>query len=262
MRPGAKDKSNPERGTIDQIRSIMDQLQLDRAVLFAPFLHDFKPEKVDYRYCNNWLVDLIKGDPRFVGFITLKPTEPDAPELLTEFADKGLVGIKFHPPVVEAAIDDPCLENFYGTAERLGLPILVHTGVHDWYLEKYQPILLDKVARDFPNLNIIIEHMGGFEFFNEALAVVRNNPNCYAGITGTLTKNEFDSCRLTPSQIKKQLMKSKRQIGPERMIYGTDYPGRDIARIQTDLEIIDSWGLTPSERECILGENLQRILPR
>ena len=89
MRPGAKDKSNPERGTIDQIRSIMDQLQMDRAVLFAPFLHDFKPEKVDYRYCNNWLVDLIKGDPRFVGFITLKPTEPDAPELLTEFADNG-----------------------------------------------------------------------------------------------------------------------------------------------------------------------------
>ena len=31
MRPGAKDKSNPERGTIDQIRSIMDQLQMDRA---------------------------------------------------------------------------------------------------------------------------------------------------------------------------------------------------------------------------------------
>ena len=48
---------------------------------------------------------------------------------------------------------------------------------------------MDEVAQEYPQMPIILAHTGGAAFFREALAVIQNNPNCYAELSGTLNPN-------------------------------------------------------------------------
>jgi predicted TIM-barrel fold metal-dependent hydrolase len=122
----------------------------------------------------------------------------------------------------------------------------------------YRPILLDDVAKRHPSLKIIVEHMGGVEFFYEALAVVRNNQNCYAGITWTLN---VDSKWYVPHDMLMLLLK---KIGSEKVIYGGDYPYPDNLaaeqRLISDIKTIKGWDLSAEEKKNILGGNLEKII--
>lgn len=255
---GTFNKENPELGSLEHLTKIIDELGIDKAVLFAPFIYQI-PE--GWHCCNQWLHELIQGKQRFFGFITVDPLDANSIPILEEFAAKGFVGIKFHPPVVKARIDDPKIEPFYAKAEKLNLPIVFHTGVHGWRLNYYRPMLLDKVAQDHPQLKIIVEHMGEFEFFREALAVVRNNPNCYAGITGILHKGESAGWQAS-NELTRLLLKDRDwAVSPQRIIYGTDFPYNGFLEIKRDLEIIHSWNLPRADQEGILGENLEKLFP-
>lgn len=252
MPEGVFNKDKPEVGTLQHLSKIMNGLGIDKAVLFAPFTYQI-PEG-SYR-CNQWLWKLIRNKKQFYGFITVHPLDLDSLNILNEFANKGFVGIKFHPVIFRVCLDDPAIEPFYTEAERLNLPIVFHTGIHGWRVEYYTPVLLDKIAQDHPRLKIIVEHMGGYEFFHQALAVVRNNPNCYAGISTVLQEN--DTWYIPQNELKHLL----RTVGSERIIYGTDFPYSGLSKIKHDIEIIRSWNLPQKDEENILGENLKRLFP-
>ncbi len=242
----------PGSGRLEEWLEIMERLGIDRAVAFAPFLYQL-PE--GWWHCNQWLYEAIRDEPRLVGFITVHPKDPQALSILEEFARKGFKGVKFHPAVFRVALDDPEVEPFYAKAEELGLPIVFHTGVHGWLLKCYRPLLLDEVAQKHPKLKIVVEHMGGSEFFFEALAVVRNNQNCYAGITGIL-RREIKG-QAVPLDWLRLLLDV---IGSHRIIYGTDYPYQGLKEIEEDLCIIRSLGLPPEDEENILGRTLERLI--
>ena len=246
---GVLDKNNPKRGTLGHLIETMEQHGINEAVLFAPFTTQI-PQ--GFYQCNQWLYELIKEKKQFLGFITVHPLDIAALGILEEFSCKGFVGIKFHPPMFKIAIDDPRLEPFYMKAEKLHLPILFHTGVHEWQLGCYAPILLDKVAQRHPHLKIVVEHMGGFEFFHQALAVVRNNSNCYAGITRILQASAY--YYIPPVEIAYLL----RAVSSERIIYGLDFPYNP--NIEKDLEIVHSWSLPLSDESNILGESLRKLI--
>ncbi|MCD6083675.1 amidohydrolase family protein [Candidatus Aerophobetes bacterium] len=252
MPEGVFNKNRPEEGTLQHLNKIMEELGIEEAVLFAPFTYQI-PEG-SYR-CNQWLWELIRKKRQFYGFVTVHPLDPDALNILNEFANKGFVGVKFHPAIFRVRLDDSAIEPFYAEAERLNLPILFHVGIHGWQVNCYAPILLDKIAQNHPRLKIIVEHMGGYEFFHQALAVVRNNPNCYAGISTVLQE---DYSWYIPQS---ELMYLLRTVGPERIIYGADFPYNGLLRIKRDIEIIRSWNLSQEDEENILGKNLKRLLP-
>jgi len=252
MPKGVFDKNKPEIGTLEHLTKIMNELGISEAVLFAPFTYQVPK---GWYQCNQWLYELIQGKKQFFGFITVHPLHLDALNILDEFAGKGFVGIKFHPPIFQVRIDDPAIEPFYKEAERLNLPILFHTGVHGYRTDYYMPILLEKIAQNHPHLKIIIEHMGGFEFFRQALAVVKNNPNCYAGISTVL--REYEGWYIPQNE----LMYLLRTVGSDRIIYGTDFPYNGFSEIKQDLEIIRSWNLSQKDEANIMGENLRRLLP-
>lgn len=251
VRPaGTMDAVNPALGTIEVLREIMDELGIDRAVAFAP-----SPRLLNGpREANQWLWEQIRDDDRLEGFMTLNPTAPESVAIMQEFAEKGLRGVKTHPPVYRFRIDDEAAYPFYQEAAQLNLPILFHTGVHGWLLENYMPILIDRIAHQFPELKVIVEHMGGWEFFGQALAVVRNNDNCYAGITSTL---DPDWAWYIPPELMQHMISL---IGSERVIFGTDYPFRQLEGIRRDIEAVHSITPCAAAAENILGASLAALI--
>ena len=248
--PGLFAADDPLRGTPGGLLAAMDNLGIDRAVVFAP-LPGFIP---DAREANQWLWEQVRDNERFTGFMTLNPVDSRSLPLMQEFAAKGLCGLKIHPPAFRARLDDEAAYPFYELAATLSLPILFHTGVHGWLLENYMPILLDRVAHQFPDLKIIVEHMGGWEFFDQALAVVRNNRNCYAGITSTLAAQW--AWYLTPDRLRYMAL----MVGVERVIFGTDYPFRTSEDIGQDIQVVREVFGNPETVDRILGANLAALL--
>lgn len=245
-------ETNPRMGTLSELRRIMQALDIERAVAFAPF------EPQDGVEANQWLAQELENYPEIVGFAAVKPSDEDAPAQIEASVQRGLVGLKLHPPVMEVALDDPAIEPYWQAAEDLGLPIAIHTGSHGWYLRRYMPILLDDVAQRHPNLNLIIEHLGGIALFDQALAVLHNNSHCYAGITSV--SGSTSTWTITPQRLQVLLD----TVGPSRMIFGTDYPWHEdsLVAIRDDIAWIRSWGLSAEDEANVLGGNMERMIAK
>lgn len=261
---GVVDKQDPKKGTLEQMQEIMNNAKIDNAIAFAPFVH-LMPWDTNYyikyqteKECNEWLFQELKKYPNIFGFVTVNPKRGDSCKILIEYVNKGFVGAKIHPPIFQVKIDAPYLDKFYFTAEQLKIPVLFHTGVHGWKLEKYMPILLDNVAQKHPELKIIIEHMGGLTFFEQALAVLHNNKNTYAGITQCSGRDP----RYTISAERVKLLLDT--VGANRIIYGLDYPYNynNLKALNNDIEWIHSWNISREEEKKILGDNLKEILKK
>ena len=194
--------------------------------------------------------------PSWSGSPRCYPLLPDVAERLERAVELGLVGCKIHPGVHSFRLDQPEMEPFYTAVERLGLPVHLHTGVHGNFLEDYRPLLLDRVLARHEGLRLIMDHCGGYAFFNEALAVLQNRPNAYAGITqmsGRASYFRLNEERLTI------LLDS---IGPKRLVFGLDSPWNpdNLQAARDDAAWISSWPLSPAGRELVLGGNIRRLI--
>ena len=124
---------------------------------------------------------------RLIGFMSLHPHDPRAlDELERARGDLGLRGIKlganyqnFHPLESRALA-------IYEKAQAYRLPILFHQGtspVRPAPIRYAHPLLMDEVAMRYPNLKIIMAHLG-HPWTVDTAVVVRKHPNVYADISG------------------------------------------------------------------------------
>ncbi len=94
--------------------------------------------------------------------------------------EKGARIFKFYPPE-DTYMNDEELWPFYERAEALGIVLDIHTGF-SWVPPgkcKYAlPVLLDDVARDFPQLKIVAFHMG-YPYCDDLNMVAMGHPNVY-----------------------------------------------------------------------------------
>ncbi|MBT3379735.1 MAG: amidohydrolase family protein [Lentisphaerae bacterium] len=255
----------PELGTLPELDLFMKDNGVDKAVAFAPFWGPRTREILDGEEINAWLLRNLEPYPNIVGAMAVNPTDPKACEIVEEYHRKGFIGIKTHPAAMRFQIDDPACDDFYACAAELGLFVLFHTGVHGWVLSKYQPLLIDNVVCRHPNVTVIIEHMGtsdgiGRGFFDQALAVITNHSNrwrtdggVYAGLTG-----------LAKPQHRQLLADTIAQAGPERCIFGLDWPhmegnARARDRYRMELDVLRSLRLPQAAEDTILGGALSAL---
>lgn len=254
------ESEDPEIGTLPALQRILAEAGVDGAVVFAPFRwEDGKGEQIGGGIGRNeWLCRALQDHPNLLGFAAVYPQDHDAPQQLERAAAMGLVGAKVHPPVMRARLDDLALEPFWQMAEQLRIPVSIHTGVHGWNLAHYMPILLDDVAQSHPDLPIIMEHVGGVAFFDQALAVMHNNKNCYAGLTQCSGRAPIYS--LAPDRLKLLLS----TVGPDRLIYGLDHPWNrsNLAALKSDIGWIRGWDISEQDRQKVLGGNLSRLVKK
>lgn len=254
------EQSNPKVGTLPNLEQILDTVGVEGAVVFAPF-----PSKglgwggkvvEKFEGPNEWLCEELRKYPNLVGFATINPKEPDASEKLKKIVKMGLVGAKVHPAVHKITINDLAIDEFFKTAEKLRIPIHIHTGVHGGFLRTYEPILIDDVMQRHPDLSIIMDHLGGYALFDQALAVLHNNKNSYVGLTQCSGR---DPLYYLPKERVDILLKT---VGVERIIYGFDYPWNknNLLALKEDIKWIQSWDISKEDEEKILGGNLIRLL--
>jgi len=257
---GEERKSDPETGTLQKLDKILKTADVDRAVVFAPFPSEglgWGGEAAkQFNDPNEWLLKELKNHPNLLGFACINPKDPDAPQKLRKAVEMGLVGAKVHPPVHGITINDQAIDKFFQTAEELRIPLHIHTGVHGGFLRTYEPTLIDDVLQRHPNLSIVMDHIGGYALFDQALAVLHNNNRCYAGLTQCSGRDPLYHLPIERVEI---LLKT---VGAERIIYGLDYPWNEnnLAALTDDIKWIRSWNISDEDIEKILGGNLSRLI--
>ena len=217
--------ADPERmknATIDRLLEEMDEAGIDKTVLLALDVGIAFPSDLSVRDYNDYVADIVRRHPdRIIGFAGVDPRRgKEAVVELQRCFDMGLRGLKlwtltgFYP-------DDESYYALYEKAAELGIPMLVHTGSGPpgTYMKYNRPVYVDKVAVDFPEIKIIMAHIG-MPWVDEAVAIVIKNSNVLVDISAwepVMKSAPFVLCQAL-TQIKLGTG-SLRQV-----LFGTDWP--------------------------------------
>jgi predicted TIM-barrel fold metal-dependent hydrolase len=169
--------------------------------------------------------------------------------------DHGVRGFKFHPPLQNFDPGDRMAWPIYEVINHYKLPAIFHTG-HSGMgtgmpagggirLKYGQPILVDDVAVDFPDIKIILAHPG-WPWTDESLSMALHKPNIFIDLSGW-------SPKYFPPQIARY---ANGQLG-HKFLFGSDFP-----LIPPDkwIAAFDAAGFKPEVREPILKGNAARLL--
>jgi predicted TIM-barrel fold metal-dependent hydrolase len=170
---------------------------------------------VDDRYVANY----VAAHPdRLIGFLSLDPAQSGwEEELRYGHQELKLRGIKLMPMYAGFRPDEPRLDALWGYAQRHQMPVLLHTGttfVAQAPLECTLPRHLDPVATRFPDVPIIMAHLG-HPYEGECVVTARKHPHLYADIS---------ALHYRPWQFYNSLMLVQEYGIWDKVLFGTDYP--------------------------------------
>jgi predicted TIM-barrel fold metal-dependent hydrolase len=168
--------------------------------------------------CNDNTAEFVADDPaRRIGFMSVNPTRPGALEEADRSRELGLVGVKLGPNYQEFdPLSEPALA-FYRYCQRHGLPILFHCGaspIRTAPLRYTYPLVMDEVALQFPELRIVLAHMG-HPFARETVVTIRKHPHVYADVS---------SIYLRPWVLYESLITAVEWGTTDKLLLGSDFP--------------------------------------
>ncbi len=176
----------------------------------------------------------------------------EARRLVQEY---GVRGFKFHPSMQGFYPNDRKAYVLYEAIQEAGVPALFHTGQTGAgagargglgvRLKFSNPIYLDDVAVDFPDMPIILAHPS-FPWQDEALAVATHKPNVYIDLSGW-----------SPKYFPANLVQYANTLLKDRVLFGSDYPAITPDRWLADFEKLQ---IKPEVRPKILKGNAIRLL--
>ena len=157
----------------------------------ATIVVGFKSAYLGADISNDTVATYVKTHPdRLIGFAGIDPADRAhaVEEIERATSDLGMKGIAVSPAAQDLHPSSSNMEAVYERADALNLPIMFHQGIQissECKLEYAQPILLDAVAREYPNLKIIIAHLG-YPWIDEALVLLGKHTNVYSDISWLL----------------------------------------------------------------------------
>jgi predicted TIM-barrel fold metal-dependent hydrolase len=228
----------------------MDEAGVDQSILYAvdaPIVFS----------SNEYVSQMCERYPgRFIGFASVNPHAPDASATVAHAVrDLNLRGLKLHPPLQDFFPNSESVFPIYEKAIELNIPIVFHVGTTPFgplcRLDRANPILLDDVATRFPSLRIMLTHLGTL-WTDEAFMVVEKNPNVFIDTAAYLYE--------IPEVL---TLDTIRRVGPERFVFGTDYPmpsAGKLHRIWDFVDVIKRICLPDNIERAIFSENCYRLL--
>jgi uncharacterized protein len=166
----------------------------------------------------------------------------------------GIRGFKLHPPLQEFHANDKAAYPFYEVVAEAKLPVIFHTG-HSGIgtgmpggggvrLKYGNPMDMDDVAVDFPDMPIILAHPS-FPWQDEALSVCMHKPQVYIDLSGW-----------SPKYFSPTLIQYANSLLKKKMLFGSDYPMITPDRWLADFSSIN---IKEEVRPLILKENAMRL---
>lgn len=168
-----------------------------------------------------------------------------------------LRGIKIHPPhqvVMANAYRDggeagETLATIYAKAQAYGVPVMIHTGtsVFPGARNRYaDPMPIDDIALDFPQLQIILAHGGRPIWMDTAFFLLRRHRNVWFDISSVPPASLLDYFPWLPRVA-------------ERAIFGSDWPGPGVPGIRENVDAFLDLPLDPEVQRMILRDNALRL---
>jgi len=153
-----------------------------------------------------------------IGFLSVDPTQPGwEEELRRGHGELGLRGIKLLPMYAGFHPHDERLDPLWRYAGEHQLPVITHAGttfISQAPLDCTLPRHIDVVARRFPQVKIVMGHLG-HPYEGECVAVIRKHPNVYADVS---------ALHYRPFQLYHSLMLVQEYGVWRKLLFGSDYP--------------------------------------
>lgn len=171
--------------------------------------------------------------------------------------DLDIKAIKIHPPhqlfFPNDYLNDPDfrgLATVYKRCEEWGIPVMFHTGTSFFTgarIKYGDPVHIDDVAVDFPNLKIIMAHGGRPIWMETAFYLVRRHKNVYLDISS-----------IPPARLIQDYFPRLEQIA-DKVLFGTDWPAPMVPSIRKNVNAFIGLGLPEPANRRILSENARKI---
>jgi len=199
------------------------------------------------------IADIVVAHPdRFVGFGSVEPSDVEsAVARLGELAAVGMRGVTIDPSTAQLSrrFDDRALYPLFDEAERLGLVVTTTmSSLLGPYMDDCRPEYADRVATDFPNLTVIIQH-GGWPYALEAIGAAYKQPNLYV-VPGQYIHYGFPGSE--------QYITALRHLLQDQLLFGSVYP--NCGPLPELRQIVESWQLPAAVERNYLRDNARRVL--
>ena len=231
----------------------LDEDGIARAVLVnypSPDLMGFTDRVNEYvaEYCKaapDRLVPMGGVHPRFA---------KDAAAEVRRAAELGVRALKVHPPHMAVEPNAylhglDALRAIYEEAQRLRLPVMIHTGTSVFPGARSrtgEPMAVDDVAVDFPDLKIVLAHGGRPLWMDQAFFLVRRFPNVY-----------MDVSSIPPKGILRYFPRL-REVA-DKVLYGSDWPAPGVRSMADNLRDFRALDLPPDAFLKMLETNARAV---
>jgi hypothetical protein len=233
-------------------------LYRERRIGFCMFTVDCEANLGRRRIPNEEIADFAqKNSDIMIAFASIDPHKGKlgAREARRLIQDHGVRGFKFHPTLQGFFPNDRMAYPIYEVIAEHKLPAVFHTG-HSGIgsgmkgggglrLKYSEPIYLDDVATDYPDMKIIMAHPS-WPWQEQALSIALHKPNVYIDLSGW-----------SPKYFSPELIKYANSLLKHKMLFGSDFP---LIHPDRWLEDFAAAAFKPEVRPLILKENAQKLL--
>lgn len=192
-----------------------------------------------------------KAPDRLLFFASIDPGRPDFMDELHKCHQQlGAVGVKLAPLYQNVHPKDTRYYEIYRYCVKHGLPILFHAGtsfVSGTPLDYSRPVHFDEVASDFPDLRMVLAHLG-HPWEGETIAVIRRHANVYADLSALYYR---------PWQFYNSMRLLVEYRASEKVLFGSDFPftttADSLKGVRALNDIVGNSGLPPVPADVIEG---------
>ncbi len=201
---------------------------------------------------NPSVLEFVKAYPKlFVGFWGIDPHKgmKAVHETVHAVQDLGMKGIATDPYLAHIPANDARYYPLYSKCCELGVPVFITTApppqVPRAVMDYVDPRHVDIVARDFPELVIIMSH-GGYPFVNEAIFACMRNANVYMDLS------EYELAPMADVYVQ-----ALNTVIADKVVFASAHPFVEQAEA---IEIYKNLKLNDDVRRKVMYENARRIL--
>ncbi len=171
------------------------------------------------QYINEWVFKFIQKHKNAIPFGCVWPEDDNRVNYITKIFDEyGFYGIKIQPLVQNFYLDDRRLDEVYKVIIDRGKWLITHAGTAPYRNRYVGYSNFTKFIEKYPEMNIIVAHMGAFEY-HKFLSLLDRYENLYLDTAMIYIPENIFPERTTKRPIKEELISYQ-----ERILFGSDYP--------------------------------------